>query len=683
MTRSLFPLRRLLTFVCCAAALLPLVLAQSFLSYQGFMPISLTFDSAGSLWVLDEASYAIIQMSPAGVEVSRVDVSQLTPQMECPEVLRISAQGLFHIADGCNNIIYVVSPSGVQLPSLTTTDPELSWPGGLALGSDGSVYIGDEGNLRVVRLNAAGQEVADFYDQLWGTWNGGQMEPGPIALDAAGTTLYVCDWDSYVVIAFDLQGNQKALYNVSLTAHTLQAGERYLWIPVAVAVAPDGSVYVANIIDDWVSVPGFYAELSFNSFVTRFHPNGTVLQQWNTSDATRPDGGSYAGITEPNDMALSPAGDLYLADTWNGRILRYSPSGKLLGSYNNGALPFVDPFGVAVDAAGSMYVADPGLQAVLKLSATGQVLGKFSVASSNFYPTAIALDGDRCMYLSDEDNRRVLKLDPQGAVVQVFNTTRPPLSSWVRGLTLDMANNVYLVDSELNRVVKFAPNGTHLYSYTSSMELPADVAVGADGTVYVIDEYKERIVVFANNGTKLTAFTTSNPTLSYPGGIVVQPGTGNIVVADDGNNRIVMLSPAGAMLAVIVPPGALMCPEHMSFSAKGDLYVADVCGDRILVFQLSTSSPNWIAPASIPSSSSSSGVSGGALAGLIVGCVLGGALLSCVVLGALWCICRGDGEGKRTGPVKVGGGGALQFKRQSDEEEADSSHAASQVVEMS
>ena len=683
MTRLSCPLSRLLALLSCAAALLPSVLAQSFVAYQGFMPISLTFDSAGRLWVLDQASFALLQLSPTtGAEISRVDVSQLSPQMECPNVLRIDAQGRCFIADGCNNLIYVLSSTGVQLPSLTTSNPGLSFPEGLALGSDGSVYIGDEGNMRVVKLNSAGQEVADFYDQLWGEWNGGQLSPGAIALDAAGT-LYVCDWDSFVVIAFDQQGGQKALYNVSLTAHALQAGERYQWVPLAVAVAADNTLWVANILDDWISGPGFSAELSFNSFITQFAANGSVLQQFNTSDATRPDSGSWAGIAEPNDMAFDSAGNLWLADTWNGRVLKYSSSGKQLGSYNLGALPLVEPFGVAVDGSGTMFIADAGLPGVIKLSATGQVLGKFSVSGINFWPTAIALGSDGSMYLSDEDNSRALKLSPQGALLQIFNTTRPPLSNWVRGLALDQDFNLLLCDAELNRVVLFSPNGTHLYSYTASMELPADVAVGADGSVYVVDEMKERVVKIAKNGTKLTTFTTSNPALSYPTGIIVDATTGNLFVADAGNGRIVILSPAGALLAVIGSPNTPMCPEHMTLSAKGDLYVADECGDRIIIFQLSTSPPHWIVPAATPSSSSSSGVSGGALAGLIVGCVLGGALLSCVVLSALWCACRGDWEGKRTGSVKAGGSGALQFKRQSDDDEADSSHAASQVVEMS
>ena len=186
-------------------------------------------------------------------------------------------------------------------------------------------------------------------------------------------------------------------------------------------------------------------------------------------------------------------------------------------------------------------------------------------------------------------------------MLQVFNATRPPLSYWVRGLTLDQYNNVYLVDAELNRVVKWAPNGTQLYSYTAQLRYPSDVAVDAAGNVFVVDEDKNRVVQFLNNGSQVATFTTSNPTLSYPTGIVVDPKSGYLYVGDRENYRVVVISPiTGALLAVISPPGIPMCPEHMAMDTAGNLYVCDLCADRLIVFQLSTSPPQWIAPLPAP-----------------------------------------------------------------------------------
>ena len=374
--------------------------AQSYVSYSGFLPMSLTFDSAGRLWVLDGASYSILQMSASGAEVSRVDVSQLTPEMECPEVLRVDAQGRFYILDECNSLVYVVSSTGAQLPMLTTSDPELSWPAGLALDSAGSIYIGDNGNQRVVKLSSAGVEVADFFDTLWGSWYGGQIGPGSLALDSQNN-LYVTDWNNYVVVKFDTAGNQLAIFNVT---HSLQTGERYFWIPEAVAVDAWGYVWVANFVEDYVLTPGVLTQLSFSYYITKFAPNGTLLLQFNSSDTT-------VFQLDPNDLAVDAQGNLWVADTWNGRMVQFSPTGQELGAYTNGALPFIDPYGVAVDSTGNMYVADIELQAIVKLSPAGKVLTRLTDDNpSRFRPSAVALDSAGNVYVSDESNNRVVKL---------------------------------------------------------------------------------------------------------------------------------------------------------------------------------------------------------------------------------------------------------------------------------
>ena len=663
-----------LTLLSCGCCL-PSTSAQSYTSYAGFQPISLTFDSAGRLWVLDIASLSLLQLSPTGgAELGRIDVSQLTPSMECPETVRVDAQGRFFVVDACNGIVYVVSPTGQQLQLLTTQDPELSYPSGLALDPSGAVYIADTGNQRVVKLDSAGVEVADLFDTLWSAWDEGQMEPGSVALDGAGC-VYVSDWNNYVVIKFDAQGNQLAIFNVS---HSLQTGERFYWVPMTVAVDASGNVWVANFVEDYILTPTVLTQFSFSYYITKFAPNGTLLLQFNSSDST-------VFQLEPNDLAVDAQGNLWAADTWNGRIVQISPSGVELGAYTNGALPFIEPMGVAVDSSNNMYVADGALQAIVKLSPTGQVLARFAGDNpSRFRPTAVVLDSANNMYVSDEESARVVKLSPQGAVLQVFNTTRPPLSWWLRGVAVDAARNVYLVDADLNRVVKWAPNGTHLYSYTGQLRYPSDVAVDAGGDVWVADYERNRVVRFLNNGSQVATFTTSNPTLSYPEGLVIDPRTGYLYIADTDNSRIAVLSPTtGALLATIASPGGVpMCPFRMAMNGVGDLLVTDVCGDRLLVFQLSTSSLHWIVAPAGPSSSG--GVSGGALGGVIVGCVLGGSVLTCLVLALVWCVRRrGDGEGgeKRSATVKeVGGGGKLQFKRQSDDDEVE---VSTQAVEMS
>ena len=253
-----------------------------------------------------------------------------------------------------------------------------------------------------VKFNAAGAEVMDFFDTLWGSRYGGQMEPGSIALDSAGN-LYICDWANYVVISLDPQGNQRLIFNIT---HALQANERFFWIPETVVVDAAGNVWVSSFIEDYFLTQGggLLSGFTFSYYLTKFAPNGTLLLQFNSTDTA-------VAQLDPNDLAVDAQGYLWAADTWNGRVVQISPQGKEVQSYTLGTLPFVEPLGVAVDSAGNMLVADGELSAILKLSSTGQVLSRFPISpdKSTVWPSGIALDAQDCIYVSDEDNSRVLK----------------------------------------------------------------------------------------------------------------------------------------------------------------------------------------------------------------------------------------------------------------------------------
>ena len=87
-------------------------------------------------------------------------------------------------------------------------------------------------------------------------------------------------------------------------------------------------------------------------------------------------------------------------------------------------------------------------------------------------------------------------------------------------------------------------------------------------------------VKFLNNGSLVGSYT-ANPSLTYPEGLLIDPNTGFIYVADEGNGRVVILDPTtGATLATIAPTGVPMCPYRLAMNKAGDLLVTDPCADR-------------------------------------------------------------------------------------------------------
>ena len=100
----------------------------------------------------------------------------------------------------------------------------------------------------------------------------------------------------------------------------------------------------------------------------------------------------FTGLTTPSGVAVDTAGDLYVTDWHNNRVVKLAA-----GSSTQTVLPFTglnSPSGVAVDAAGNLYVADYGNNRVLKLaagSATQDVL-PFTGLNS---PSGVAVDSRR------------------------------------------------------------------------------------------------------------------------------------------------------------------------------------------------------------------------------------------------------------------------------------------------
>ena len=76
----------------------------------------------------------------------------------------------------------------------------------------------------------------------------------------------------------------------------------------------------------------------------------------------------------PAGVATDAAGDVYVADSQNHRIQKFTSAGNLLmqwGSYGTGEGQFNVPFGVTTDAAGNVYIADRGNNRIQKFTGTG------------------------------------------------------------------------------------------------------------------------------------------------------------------------------------------------------------------------------------------------------------------------------------------------------------------------
>ena len=292
---------------------------------------------------------------------------------------------------------------------------------------------------------------ADAYYKVDTTWassgssNGQLLDPRGLAVDSTGATdfLYVADTTNNRVQKFDTVGN-------------------WFW-------ARGG---------DWTGTP-------CGIFITP----GCV---------GRRDGDFY----KPEDVATDAAGNLYVADSQNGRIQKFAPDGTFLTKWEikiGSSTQFAHSVDVAPD--GSVYVLDRGLCMIWKYNSIGTFITRWGGcgfdAGQMSRPSSIATDLVGNVYVADTDNRRVVK----------FNPTGTPLTTWgglinPEGIEIDGDGFVYVADTDRHQIQKFLFDGTRVADWGErgsgfgQFERPIGLAADDTGHVYVTDE-NDRITKFA------------------------------------------------------------------------------------------------------------------------------------------------------------------------------------------
>ena len=273
--------------------------------------------------------------------------------------------------------------------------------------------------------------------------------------------------------------------------------------PRGMAIAPDGSLYVAD---------------AMNHRIQRFSPQGEPLSEWG-SFAAAPEGGTAPPGTfnEPWGVAVAPDGSVYVADTWNHRIQRFTAEGEFLGMFGTfGQSERLDTFwgprGLAVDPNGRLFVADTGNKRIVIFSPAGQPLGQFGGFGLELggldEPVGLALDPQGRVYVADTWNRRVQVFEEVGD--SVFTAVAEwPIDGWL-GQSLE--NKPFLSVSRLGTVCVSDPEGYRVLCFDSSGEfsfgwggsgagsdqfaLPIGLAFDEAGDLWVVDGGNHRLMQF-------------------------------------------------------------------------------------------------------------------------------------------------------------------------------------------
>ncbi len=499
-------------------------------------PSGVATDHAGNLYVSDNLRNRVLGYS------SPFEACSTFPCVGGPAGL-VFGQGGSFTAFECN------FDTGTNF----STDADLCGPTGLAVDKSDNLYVADTDNNRVLKY------------------------------DTPLTTDTVAD------MVFGQAGSFKTSDCNSDTSGGLPTAND-LCVPTGIALDGSGNLFIADNINNRV----LEYDAPLTTTANQVYGQGGSFTTGDCDGDTFDTGSSADDLCNPNDVAIDPAGNLYVADANNGRVLEYNPPLK-----TNTTADLV--FGQGGDFTSNNCNSDVG---VLNDTDT-------STANDLCTPTGIALDGSGNLFVADggnSGNNRVLKYNTpltadttaDGVLGQLDFTHQNSNLTDSRGVSNPAAvaidfsstpNRIYVTDIDNNRVLGWRDAAT----FTDGA--PADLVIGQPDFLSYTCDGVDGVAV---NASRLCA----------PYGVAVD-GLGNLYVADTGNNRVLEYSnpfaACGGAFPCVAGPATVVIGQGGSFTSKtqnnggisasslsspagvaadvsGNLYVVDKLNNRVLEY---------------------------------------------------------------------------------------------------
>lgn len=494
----------------------------------------MVMDGAGNLYIADAGDHRVRRVSASGV------------------IQSVAGTGIFGF-------------SGDGGPAVQA---QLNSPYGLALDTQGNLYIADLGNARVRRVSADGNitTVAGGGALPAGGANNGTVatmlalqSPRNLAFDASGN-LYISDFGAAQVYQVSPQGSLVTFAGTGVAGASGDNGAAILAQlnhPAGLAFDAKGALYIAD---------------SGNHLVRR------VAQGLITS---------YARASTPTGLAFDGSGNLYIADTSAGDIAVIPAA----GTASPIAVPALDvaySSGMGLYASTGTLVVAAAAKVPVAVAGGGNLAhgdnGPATLARLN-HPAGVSTDAAGNIYIADRDNNRIRQVAPSGTITTIAGTGVAGNSgdggaaiaaelNQPASVTVDASGNLYIADTGNARVRKVTPDGNIAAATDLGLISPVYAIADSSGTLYIADAGAGKILTAGSNGVPATLVSG----LTSPRGLALD-GQGNLYFTDAGAARVASLSPGGTVTSI---GSGWNVPRGVAVDSAGNVWVADTGLQQII-----------------------------------------------------------------------------------------------------
>ncbi|MDG0814571.1 NHL domain-containing protein [Cohnella rhizosphaerae] len=536
-------------------------------------------------------------------------------QLNRPSDIALDSSGNLYIVDLGNSVVRKLSVDGIittvagngqhgyegegKVATLTMLSPT-----GIALDAQDNLYIAENSNYRVRKVNSQGliHTVAGM-GSTGPTANGGQatatrlLEPNDVAVDHSGN-LYISETYNWSVRKVDTTGVINVYAGSGAFGHSGDGGQATLakmGVPSNLTIDASGNLYITTLSKVIRKVDGGTKVIST---VAGVHNSGGYTADGEDAET--------ALISNPGSVAVD--GDkVYFTEGMDNYLVRVIEADGKLGTYaGNGTSRYSGdgnealnaqlqaPSNIAYDSRGNLYISDGENNRIRKVDTTGFISTIAGTGISGFFgdggpadqaelssPNGIAVDLNDNLYIVDSGNARIRKVDQGGLITTISGNGEfgfsgdggPSIEAKIASpsaIAIDSAGNVFFVDSYNNRIRKvdtegvittFAGNGSYqegadeTEAKSGGIGSVNSLAVDEAGNLYFSTWEKVRKIgmdgkfhAFAGGGggDAGDGGPATAATLISPQGIAVD-SSGNVYIAERENHVIRKVDSVGTI----------------------------------------------------------------------------------------------------------------------------------------